>query len=103
MCASYKASTVAGLAAARHRGRVYFGPLNDYETVAIAGGYARPSTQFIGHLAQATLGLFGGGVVEFCVYSRAARVWNAVDAGWVDNEWDTQRRRGEQANARITF
>jgi len=36
-------------------------------------------------------------------YSTVAPGYTQVVNGWVDNEWDTQRRRGRAATSRTTF
>jgi len=37
------------------------------------------------------------------VYSTVDNAMYPVDNGWVDNSWDTQRRRGVKPTARYTF
>lgn len=94
---------------ARRRGRVYIGPLNTFTCDATAGSTAvqRPAAGFIDLLlAQLTaLGnttiTTGGATWE--VFSHTDWDGHPVTQGWVDNAYDTQRRRGEKATARDTF
>lgn len=97
---SYQAARVSGLPQARRRGRFYIGPLEAQDT-------ARPDNAQVTAVRQAAAGLLAA--------SRAATGWTwaqysptngtgaDVDNGWVDDEWDTQRRRGRSATYRSTF
>ena len=42
----------------------------------------------------------GGIDIDWAVYSRADNVARSVTDWWIDNAWDTQRRRGIKATAR---
>lgn len=89
--------------AQRRRGRLFFGPLSQGAGFA-TGGHYRPSALLMDELGEA----FG----QTCrdietstpwnvgVWSRAdAEVWIIV-GGWVDDAWDTQRRRGIEPTTR---
>jgi hypothetical protein len=43
----------------------------------------------------------GGADVDWCVYSRRDDTARTVTNWYVDNEWDTQRRRGTKSTARL--
>lgn len=79
------------------RGRVYFGPFDGGQT-----GTGRPSTNLRNALidvGQLFSGL-GGANVDWSQYSqKLARAVRISDL-WVDDEWDTQRRRGVQSTTR---
>lgn len=81
----------------RFRGRVYIGPLN--LNASVDGGANQPArlaTAFITTLAEAATNLKAALIAADCqwvIWSRADAVFRAVDRGWVDNEFDTQRRR----------
>lgn len=104
-CASYAAAVESGVPAARLRGRLFLGPLNAGSMVSPSDAPARPSGSFrtaIGlsmkELASAnTLG------ARWVVHSRAGNLNNEVVRGWVDDAWDTQRRRGVAATGRYTW
>lgn len=102
ICSSIAAAAPAGQRPARRRGRVYIGPLNS-GTGEVVGGYLRPKTSAINGIANATeaLATFLVGINwQLCVWSRADNTLFPVVRGWVNNEYDTQRRRGPEATAR---
>jgi len=92
---------------ARNRGRIFLGPLAGTSTEDVGSGRMRPSSEIMTGLAQA------GGVLaanhgtsthlRWAVWSRKDQVLRTVTGGWVDNEFDTQRRRGGDSTARTTF
>ena len=116
---SFAANRESGTVAARRRGRIYFGPLNFAGTLSAVGG-PRVSVGL-----QRAL-LFGAGRLRretgdsWVVVSRAAgstqtlgadgkmrrtpgpRVVHTVNSAFVDNAFDTQRRRGPKATARLS-
>jgi hypothetical protein len=61
------------------------------EDLAIAGGQL---------LAGHTSGADGDGLV---IFSRKLGKGTIASSGYVDNEWDTQRRRGVRLTTRTTF
>jgi hypothetical protein len=90
----------------RHRGRIYVGPWLQSQ------GAERPSedlrTRLIA-LAQAfsDVGTTGpivhiSGVDGWAVQSIADSALRIITDAWVDDEWDTQRRRGLKSTARST-
>jgi hypothetical protein len=99
----------------RTRGRFYFGPLANTTGVITAGTSsddARPAAGLRDRLRAATeyLGtthLLVDGPdswnVDLAVVSQVTGTSNVVTGGWVDNAFDTQRRRGVSANARTTW
>lgn len=122
ICLSYQGTPTTGLVQARRRGRVYFGPFN-VNAVDMVSGVARPGVsirQVLRDSFQAMLTATDPDF-EFVVYSRpyagraaiprvdkpdlppiAARVGTTigVDQLWIDDEFDTQRRRGLQRTGR---
>lgn len=94
--------------AARRRGRVFIGPL-DQRAVGDVTVVERPvpSDVFMGDLVTCASALkaavAGDGGQGWVIWSRAAHSLVAVSDGWVDNEWDTQRRRGMDATVRLPF
>lgn len=101
---SFQAVRVAGEPQARRRGRIFLGPLfataNDSAT-------ARPSSTLVSSVANAGDGLITASKAstlwEWQVWSQVDGDGNEVDNGWVDNAFDTQRRRGLRATTRTTF
>lgn len=87
------------------RGRVYVGPLQNAITED-AGHLPHPNPALI----EAVAG-FGESLLTQCiasadphidwsVWSRTGHALHNIGGGWVDNEWDTQRRRGARATDR---
>jgi hypothetical protein len=104
VCLSFQGSRAAGFPQARRRGRIYLGPVGSN----IAGTDGRP--------AGAALIAIAAGATAFKTAINAIAsdtqwaVWSTRDAqavevvgGWIDNAFDTQRRRGVQTTARTTF
>lgn len=93
LCLSYSADDgVAGTP--RRRGRIYV-PLN--------GTLSRPSTALVNSLltfgeALAAVGLAGN--TTWFLRSVRDNAFRKIESISVDNEWDTQRRRGMRATAR---
>lgn len=89
------------------RGRIYLGPLSVVSGVAGADDPARPGSTFIEvvHDAAEALGQAANtsSSVNWQIHSRATATLNEVIGGWVDNEWDTQRRRGLDSTARSVW
>lgn len=101
LCMSFQGVRVSGENQARRRGRVYLGPLG----ITVTGG--RPDSTAITAIAAA-----GGQLLSdsdnatnytWSVYSATDDLLVAVNNGWVDNAFDTQRRRGISPTSRVTF
>lgn len=79
---------------ARRRGRVYIGPLDNLNANAQAvDGPVIPSDNLINTLASAASDLLAASGVIWSVWSRANAAVYEVVGGWVDNRFDTQRKR----------
>lgn len=101
---SFQGARAAGFPQNRRRGRIYFGPVR---AIATAGG--RPTAAIINALATAGA-TFKSNVEAIGIGNHSWAVWSSVDGaavqvdnGWVDNSWDTQRRRGVGSTSRTTF
>lgn len=105
ICTSFRGNYISGTPNARRRGRIYVGPL----TQACLGDDGRPATTARDTIAEATEGLvnalldYEDGIRQLVVYSRVDNQASNVTQGWVDNEFDTQRRRGRRATARTRW
>lgn len=100
---SFQAPKTPGLPQSRRRGRIYIGPLNT--GINSAG---RPGGSNLSSIASAMQTLQAN-MVAAAVPAELA-VWSSVDQaavictdGWLDNAFDTQRRRGVSASSRTTF
>jgi hypothetical protein len=113
LCVSY----YAGENQKRLRGRVYLGPFgsnaNSTGDPAQTPSGSRPAINLIHSIAQAGEALLAASATgaSWCLRSgigagtKAAPLvtYNVVTNGWVDNEWDAQRRRRIEATARTIF
>lgn len=114
VCMSFQAEPTSGLIQARRRGRLYFGRLDKDSSSA-----GRPSSALISTLAGIGSGLLGDASADpdwsWIVLSAAhtqsekdprpsyPQTFAVVTEGWVDNAFDTQRRRGLKATAKTLF
>lgn len=103
MCLSYQGEKASGVPQSRRRGRIYIGPLN----VGTLHTDGRPAAAAITSLVDAGENLLQASKAapnwKWAVYSRVNGSGVSAENGWVDNAFDTQRRRGVEASARTTF
>lgn len=120
---SFQGDKVSGLSQARRRGRIYLGRLDKDSSTA-----GRPSASLITSLTEAGRALLlasqaavswswivysaafdgttkdeNGAVVPHPTRAAYPATYTYVTSGWVDNAFDTQRRRGLAATTRTTF
>lgn len=88
---------------ARRRGRIYLGPFNTTAgqpaTATVPG---RPSSGFVTQIANFGLNLRAANL-GWMVWSPTDEVYVPIEQGWVDNEWDTMRKRGNEATSRTLW
>jgi hypothetical protein len=104
LCVSFQAQGTSGEPQARRRGRVYLGPFNT--GVLVTGSMdGRPSSTLVGNAVSFGEELLAVDHIDvaWAVYSPTDDIARPVDNGWVDDAFDTQRRRGLRATARTTF
>lgn len=89
--------------AARRRGRIFVGPLIPGAMDMTAPPFMLSESTFLQTLRAAAVTLMDRTDVTWCVWSRADAVLRPVVGGWTDNAPDTQRRRGADATARVTW
>lgn len=86
----------------RKRGRIYIGPLNQ-SSLTTSSLRAIPAVAFTTRLVDAGVRLRDDPMTpKWSVWSRTAGTMFPVQALWVDDEYDTQRRRGERALSRVS-
>jgi hypothetical protein len=91
--------------AARRRGRLYIGPLN---SAASAGGGATPdpltSANVQNALGRALRMLRSDdSPTRWGIWSKADEEFYEIEGGYIDQAFDTQRRRGVASSARISW
>ena len=104
MCLSFQGTRIPGIPQARRRGRVYIGPLD----ISWLNTDGRPLQTRITNLANAATTLKSNlaalsPTVLLGVWSPTDGAAVAVNNGWIDNAWDTQRRRGRDATTRTLW
>lgn len=104
MCVSFQAPRISGVPQSRRRGRLYLGP---FGSSALDTATGNPSANIVTACVN-----FGSALLDFsqgqadwkwAVYSTVNETGSEVSDGWVDNAWDTQRRRGNEWTARTLF
>lgn len=107
LCSSFQGNPESGENQQRRRGRIYVSGWVSSNNV----GAGRPGGPLQTLLANSTAQLsnditaLGTGIeqVLWVVYSRTADSFALITNGWVDDSWDTQRRRGIAPTTRVTW
>lgn len=102
---SFQGAKVAGLPQSRRRGRIFFGPLR---SLAFDGGTPSVVTSNVlqnlpaasKRLRAAVISDLGG---LWVVWSETDQNPVTITDGWVDNDPDTQRRRGVRPTSRTVW
>jgi hypothetical protein len=108
-CLSFEGTQISGLPQARRRGRIYLGPLSTttLATTTASPYVSRPSQTFIDDVLAAAEALRAGwaGTGVWSIYSALTPSPSTCEIVrfWVDNAWDTQRRRGARATQTTSF
>ena len=103
---SWAATPVTGVKASRMRGRNYIGPLRANTTSGNAPN--KPNVDFLdtirGASKQFAQAAEASTSYNFIIFSRIPPTrQSVVTRGFVDNAWDTQRRRGYRADSRLSW
>lgn len=104
---SFQGGSVSGVPQARRRGRLFIGPLN-IDALNVASGRAVPDPDIISILKSSMKDLQDGAAalgISWGVYSPTDNELVPATNGWVDNDFDTIRKRGRVPTERnvITF
>lgn len=118
LCLSFAAAAESGVPAQRRRGRIYLGPVAQAAGVVV-GSQLRPTDAVRATVAAAAAGLQNGRPhtasptlrLRWSIFSPTTvahggtlgQAFNDVLSGWVDDAFDTQRRRGAAPTTRATF
>ncbi len=103
LCASFKAADASGQVPSRRRGRIYLGP---FAKDAINGLTGRPNgtltsdAKFASQKLKEDIDAIAPGDHTWCVHSRTNLALYDITSGWVDDAFDTQRRRGNRPTGR---
>ena len=103
LCLSYQAPKVSGLPQARRRGRIFLPPMNGNAVDTTTGRPAAAAVTAAVACGDNLLTAAAAGTWDWAVYSTVNGAGVAVTNGWVDNEFDTQRRRGRLPSFRTAF
>lgn len=99
---SFQGSRAAGFPQARRRGRIYIGPVLANTNVS-----GRPSSTTTQDIADAAEALRTALLVDpqhyWAVWSTVDQEAVQIENGWVDNAFDTQRRRGVATTSRVIW
>lgn len=113
-CMSFQGAIASGQNQARRRGRVFLGPMSVASGTAAAGD-VRPAAATRTTITNAGAALIDVPGINWSVFSptvAGSPPWDAgslagaftlVTNGWVDDAYDTQRRRGLRTSTRTTF
>lgn len=100
LCLSFEGEKVSGENQKRRRNRVYLGPFRS-QTVASTG---KPDPTFITDVARQAKAMHDAATAsvtwDWVAYSPTDDQHHLIDHLWVDDAWDTQRRRGIAASSR---
>lgn len=106
MVLSFQGALLAGTPQARRRGRIYLGGLANTDDPSGTSAFPKPSplkVQNRCNAASAYLVTLSGTSWTWCVFSRVNNNYVPVTNGWVDDAYDTQRRRGQDPQARTLW
>jgi hypothetical protein len=108
---SYSSDRTAGVKPSSERGRIYLGPFR--VSASIDGAFdSRPHADLLASIARHATRLITDGETIGAVWvtyspTRRSRLqepyFGVVERGFVDNAWDTQRRRGRDSSTRTLF
>jgi hypothetical protein len=106
-CASFEGLPESGVNQARRRGRIFIGPLKTSAGTLDGANPPRLKNGFMSDVCAAMEGLHAWTLTEGGVWLVESRVdpslVTPVVRGWVDNDFDTQRRRSPRATSRTTW
>jgi hypothetical protein len=102
-CVSFQGGASSGQPQARRRGRVFIGPLNTNSIDATAYLSSTTRTALVNAFGVLLDASQAATAWKWSVFSTVNGTGVEVTNGWVDNAFDTQRRRGRRTTARTVF
>lgn len=106
LCLSIRATPAIPVPIRRRTGRIYLGPLVTTISQTPANEMPNVSSALRGQLALACQRLIDPETLDaqaWSIYSRVDDAAYEVSGGWIDNEFDTQRRRAQDPTARTVW
>lgn len=106
ICCSFQGDQVSGAPQARRRGRVFLGGWGSATEPGDATTFPGPDVALIASINTAAETLVGSAFADgwqWVVYSRVNNTGAPITNGWVDDAWDTQRRRGNAPTSRAVW
>jgi hypothetical protein len=106
ICLSYQGAKISGVPQARRRGRIFIGGIGNAAVATTGLTFPTPTPEITSNLCQAANSLMvNGNIAQWTwgVYSRVGNSFTPTVDGWVDNAFDTQRRRGNAPTGRSFF
>jgi hypothetical protein len=100
ICLSQRTSLVGPSSAGAGKGRQFLGPLTTSTVVAPTSQAPRVNSNATGDIAAAALALGEADGMIWSIYSRKDEAVYPITDAYVDNEFDTQRRRGTDPTLR---
>ena len=105
VCLSFRNESIVAINPRRRRGRIYFGPIRNGATNFADAAEPAPSAALVADLLVRADELRNDIAAmspdhSWVIYSRAQAMTFDVERAWVDNAFDTQRRRGIRATSR---
>lgn len=104
---SFHGAHINGQSQARRRGRIYLAgvaaPWLEQETAGAYPTFVDGVLNRVNTEAEALLDASGTALVGWSVFSQVAGTLAHVVGGWCDEAPDTQRRRGQDSNERISW
>jgi hypothetical protein len=106
MCMSFQGDPLSGTPQARRRGRIFIGGLGAATDGGDTTSFPEPDPTLVTSTLTAAETLWALGDPLgwiWIVYSRVNGTGAVVSNGWIDNAWDTQRRRGNAPSSRAVW
>lgn len=98
VCLSY----VAAQNQPRNRGRLYLGPLGQ-NAVEVTSGKCQPAEVWRRSVLASAKRLMDKTEYVWCLWSPTSGEMKGITGAWMDNSFDTQRRRGDAPTQRYTM
>lgn len=104
LCMSYHRELESGIPAARQRGRLYLGPF-DAGALDTSQPSSRPVSALVDAITTAAEVLLSENTANntWVTFSETLGALSPIVGGWVDDSWDTQRRRGSSPSSRTLW